>query len=87
ALGKDDADGSKTIDMLEEKQQILQSLGIRANTWLQGVTAFHKYYSVAAGSEVSLIHFHQSRIKSGVDFKHLHKWIRGVHSARLLYGT
>ncbi len=87
ALGQDDADGSKTIDMLEEKQQILQSLGIRANTWLQGVTAFHKYYSVAAGSEVSLIHFHQSRIKSGVDFKHLHKWIRGVHSARLLYGT
>ena len=79
--------GGDRTEEVRVAQQILQSLGIRANTWLQGVTAFHKYYSVAAGSEVSLIHFHQSRIKSGVDFKHLHKWIRGVHSARLLYGT
>jgi hypothetical protein len=73
--------------LLEQKHQIFQKLGIHAESWLRGATAFHKYYSVAAGSEQSLLHFHRRRIKLGVDLKHPHKWIRGVQSARLLYGT
>ena len=75
------------FDLIEQKHQVFNELGIRAESWLRGVTAFHKYYAIAAGSEQALIQFHQSRIKSGVDLKHPHKWIRGVHSARLLYGT
>lgn len=72
---------------IEQDHPVLAELGIRAESWLRGVTAFQKYYSVAAGSEESLLHFHRNRIKHGVDFKHPQKWIRGVHSARLLYGT
>lgn len=76
-----------SLELIEHKHPVLRSLGIRAESWLRGVTEFHRHYAVAAGSELSLIHFHNSRIKMGVDLKHPHKWIRGVQSARLLYGT
>jgi hypothetical protein len=82
-----DQPDSEHFERVEQKHQVFQELGIRTESWLRGVTAFHKYYSIAAGSEQSLVHFHRSRIKSGVDLKHPHKWIRGVQSARLLYGT
>jgi REP element-mobilizing transposase RayT len=78
---------SNHFDHIEQKHQVFRELGIRAESWLRGVTAFHKCYSVAAGSEQSLVDFQKSRIKSGVDLKHPHKWIRGVQSARRLYGT
>ena len=77
----------ENLRLLEQKHPVFQELGIRAEGWLRGVTAFHKYYSIAAGSERSLLHFHRNRIKLGVDLKHPHKWIRGVKSARLLFGT
>ncbi|NKB35073.1 MAG: transposase [Pseudomonadales bacterium] len=78
---------AKATHILEEKQSVLQSLGIPASTWIRSVKYFHRHYGTAAGAESSLVHFHNSRIKAGVDFKYPHKWIRGVHSARLLYGT
>ncbi|PCJ24385.1 MAG: transposase [SAR86 cluster bacterium] len=71
----------------DEKHKVLHDLGIGAEAWLKSVSAFHRHYSVAAGGELSLIHFHESRIKAGVNFKHPHKWIRGIHASRLLYGT
>jgi hypothetical protein len=77
----------KALHIIEEKQTALQNFGISAEAWLNSVASFHLHYSVAAGSESSLTQFHRNRIKAGVDFKHPHKWIRGVHSARLLYGT
>ena len=87
ALGLAGTERAKAVHVLEEKQTVLQSVGISPNAWLDSVTSFHRHYAVAAGSEVSLLHFHKSRIKAGVDFKHPHKWIRGIHSSRLLYGT
>ena len=63
------------------------SLGIDGEAWMKSVTGFHHHYSVAAGTESALVHFHESRIKSGVSLKHPHKWVRGVHSSRSLYGS
>lgn len=87
ALSLQSAAPDKAIHLLQEKQKILPQIGISAEAWLKSVATFHRHYSVAAGTEESLIHFHTSRIKSGVDFKYPNKWIRGIHSARLLYGT
>lgn len=78
---------SQLADSLDRKNKLLHTLGIPADAWLKSVTSFHQMYSTAAGAEVSLLHFHESRIKAGVDFKHPHKWIRGIQSSRLLYGT
>ena len=72
---------------LDEKNRLLNDLGISAASWLKSVTTFHRHYSVAAGSESALVHFHESRINSGVNLKHPRKWIRGVNSSRLLYGS
>ena len=79
--------GHRITDTLDEKNRLLNELGITAESWLKSVTTFHRHYSVAAGSESALVHFHESRIKSGVSLKHPHKWIRGVNSSRLLYGS
>ena len=87
ALSLEHGETGRAVHLLEEKQDALPKLGIAAEAWLKSVTSFHKHYSVAAGSESALLHFQQSRIKSGVDFKYPNKWIRGVHSARLLYGS
>jgi REP element-mobilizing transposase RayT len=87
ALRLDSVDHGKATRVLEEKQHTLPILGIGPEAWLKGVSSFHKYYSLAAGSESSLIRFHKSRIKNGVDLKFSNKWIRGMHSAKTLYGT
>ena len=77
----------RITNTLEKKNRLLNELGISAESWLKSVTTFHRHYSVAAGSESALIHFHESRIKSGVSLKHPRKWIRGINSSRLLYGS
>jgi putative transposase len=66
---------------------LLQMLGIRSDTWLKSISAFQKHYGLAAGGESALLNFQLSRVRAGVEFKHSDKWVRGVHSARLLYGT
>ena len=87
ALHSGETEPTNLRDSLSTRHKILQDLGISSDAWLKSVSSFHRHYAIAAGSEVSLIHFHESRIKAGVDFKHPHKWIRGVHSSRSLYGT
>jgi len=86
ALHPEEYSAHRITDTLDEKNRLLNELGISAKSWLKSVTTFHRYYSVAAGSESALVHFHESRIKSGVSLKHPRKWIRGVSSSRLLYG-
>jgi len=87
ALHPEEYSVQRITDTLAEKNRLLNELGISAESWLKSVTTFHRHYSVAAGSESALVHFHESRIKSGVSLKHPHKWIRGVNSSRLLYGS
>ena len=87
ALSLVDRKPAKAIHILEEKQSALQSVGIPIQTWINAVSHFHRHYGIAVGAESSLVNFHNSRIKEGVDFKYPHKWIRGIKSARLLYGT
>ncbi len=78
---------ARATHILDEKQSVLQAVGIPAESWIKSVKHFHRHYGPAAGAESSLIDFHNSRIKAGIDYKYPHKWIRGVQSARLLYGT
>ncbi|MDD9888794.1 MAG: transposase [Gammaproteobacteria bacterium] len=80
-------ESARAIHILEEKQSVLQAIGISAESWIKSVTHFHRHYGPAAGAESSLVEFHNSQIRAGIDYKYPHKWIRGVHSARLLYGT
>jgi len=87
ALHPEEYSVQRITDTLAEKNRLLNELGISAESWLKSVTTFHRHYSVAAGSESALIHFHESRIKSGVSLKHPRKWIRGINSSRLLYGS
>ena len=87
ALHPEEYSAHRITDTLDEKNRLLSDLGISAESWLKSVTSFHRHYSVAAGTESSLTHFHESRIKSGVGLKHPHKWIRGVQSSRSLYGS
>jgi hypothetical protein len=87
ALHPEEYSAHRITDTLDEKNRLLNELGISAESWLKSVTTFHRHYSVAAGSESALVHFHESRIKSGMSLKHPHKWIRGVNSSRLLYGS
>ena len=76
----------KALHMVEDKQA-LQDCGIGPEAWLSGIQKFHSHYGIAAGGKDSLISFHQHRMKAGVKFKHRDKWIRGIPSANLLYGT
>ncbi|MED5529260.1 MAG: transposase [Pseudomonadota bacterium] len=78
---------ARAIHLLENKQSALKNIGISSEAWLDSVTTFNKHYSIAAGTEDSLVLFHNSRIEAGASFKHPNKWIRGVHAARLLYGS
>lgn len=77
----------KAVHLLEEKDALLAEIHIAPEAWLKSVASFHRHYAIAAGTEQSLVNFHANRIKAGVDFKHRHKWIRGIRSSRLLYGT
>jgi len=87
ALQPGEYSAHRITDTLDEKNRLLNDLGISAESWLKSVATFHRHYSVAAGTESALVRFHASRIKSGVSLKHPHKWIRGVKSSRLLYGS
>ena len=75
------------IRLLEKNQSVLEGIGIALAAWLDSVNTFHRHYSVAAGSESSLVHFHRNRIKVGDDLKHSYKWIIVVRAAKRLYGT
>tara|TARA_B100000408_G_C10304687_1_gene226193 strand:- start:204 stop:611 length:408 start_codon:yes stop_codon:yes gene_type:complete len=77
------------IRLLEKNQSVLEGIGIESAAWLDSVNTFHRHYSVAAGSESSLVHFHRNRIEVGVgvDLKHSYKWIIVVRAAKRLYGT
>jgi REP element-mobilizing transposase RayT len=86
ALHLEEYSPDRVTDTLGEKNRLLNDLGISAASWIKSVTTFHRHYSVAAGSESSLVLFHESRIKSGVSLKHSRKWIRGVNSSRFFYG-
>jgi REP element-mobilizing transposase RayT len=78
---------TKAKRLLDDHVQTLAKFGVSSDTWLTSVRDFHKHYATAVGSAESLLHYHQSRIKVGVDFKHPHKWIRGINSSKLFYGT
>jgi REP element-mobilizing transposase RayT len=73
--------------LLDDHCKTLTQFGVSSDSWLANVRDFHKHYAIAAGSAASLLRYHQSRIKVGVDFKHPHKWIRGINSSKLFYGT
>lgn len=73
--------------VLDDHRETLNEFGVVSDTWLASVRDFHKHYAVAVGSAESLKQYHQTRIKEGVDFKHPHKWIRGIKSSKLYYGT
>lgn len=73
--------------LLEDHADTLAVFNVSPITWLKSVRDFHKHYGAAAGSQDSLIRFHQSRIEVGADFKHPLKWIRGLSAAKELYGT
>lgn len=87
ALHPEEYNAHRITDTLDEKNRLLNDLGIDGEAWMKSVTGFHHHYSLAAGTESALVHFHESRIKSGVSLKHPHKWVRGVHSSRSLYGS
>ena len=87
ALQPEEFSAHRITDTLDEKNRLLHELGISAESWIECVTSFHRHYSIAAGTESSLTQYHESRIRSGVSLKHPHKWIRGVHSSRSLYGS
>lgn len=77
----------RAAHLLENRQDLLGEMGIDPRSWLESVVAFHRHYATAAGTEESLTHYHGNRIRAGVEYKHRLKWIRGLPSARLLYGT
>lgn len=87
ALGLIKSDKNKAIHMVDDKQSTLDSLNLGAESWLAGVSRFQKFYGVAAGTNESLVNFHNSRIGSGVKLKHPDKWIRGTTPARQFFGT
>jgi hypothetical protein len=65
----------------------LMEFEVSSDTWLTSIRDFNKHYAIAAGSAESLLQYHASRIKIGVDFKHPHKWVRGITSSKLFYGA
>ncbi len=87
AVGLVRTEKNKAVHLLREKRVVLEDLHVGAESWLRSVMDFNKHYALAAGAENSLIQFHRSRVRNGVKFKHADKWIRGLKSAKLLYGT
>ncbi|MFT4861998.1 MAG: REP element-mobilizing transposase RayT [Pseudohongiellaceae bacterium] len=77
----------KAHRLLEKHSDTLAAFNVAPIAWLKTVRNFQKHYGSAAGSQDSLIRFHQSRIEVGADFKHPLKWIRGMGAAKELYGT
>lgn len=87
ALSMGPPESAKASTFLEGHSALLAPFGIAPISWLKTVREFHKYYATAAGSEDALIRFQKNRISNGAEFKHPHKWIRGLNSARELFGT
>ena len=87
ALAMPPSEKEKALAHLRDRPGVLGEIGIVPDSWLDAVRNFDRYYAQAAGSETSLINFHQHRIKFGERFKHPDKWIRGRTSARHLFGS
>ena len=81
------SDKHKFKDLFKRKNSLLMAIGITPEAWIKSIKHFHRYYGNAAGDENALIDFHKSRIKAGAGLKHPDKWVRGIHTSRLLYGT
>lgn len=77
----------KAQRLLEDHADTLAVFNVAPMAWLKSVRDFHKHYGAAAGSQDSLVRFHQSRIQVGAEYKHPNKWIRGLNAAKELYGT
>jgi len=77
----------KAKRLLDGHRKTLMEFEVSSDTWLTSVRDFHKHYAIAAGSPESLLQYHETRIKIGVDFKHPHKWVRGITSSKLFYGA
>lgn len=80
-------DKQRALQIMDEKQSILDNVKVGPESWLESVLNFHRYYGIAAGSEQSLVLFHRSRMKSGVKFKHKDKWIRGTRPAKRMFAA
>ena len=87
AISLGESESFKAERLLEGRADLLALFNVAPGSWLKSVRDFHKHYGSAAGSQNSLIRFHQSRIQVGADFKHPLKWIRGLNAAKQLYGT
>ena len=87
ALSMPPSDKEKALACLRDRPGVLVEIGIFPDSWLDAVRHFNRYYAQAAGSEASLINFHEHRMKSGEKFKHPDKWIRGRIPARHLFGS
>ena len=87
ALSMPPSDKEKALACLRDRPGVLAEIGIAPASWLDAVRHFNRYYAQAAGSEASLINFHEHRMKSGEKFKHPDKWIRGRIPARHLFGS
>ena len=64
ALAMPPSDREKALACLRNRPGVLAEIGIVPDSWLDAVRHFNRYYAQAAGSEASLINFHQHRIKS-----------------------
>jgi len=87
ALAMPPSEKEKALAFLRDRPGVLPEIGIEPDSWLDAVRNFNRYYAQAAGSETSLINFHQHRMKFGEKYKHPDKWIRGRIPARLLFGS
>ena len=80
-------DKQKALSSLRDRPGALAEIRIGPDSWLDAIQNFNRYYAQAAGSEASLISFHQHRMKYGEKFKYPDKWIRGRIPARQLFGN
>ena len=87
ALAMPSSEKEKALAFLRDRPGVLPEIGIVPDSWMDAVRNFNRYYAQAAGSETSLINFHQHRMKFGEKYKHPDKWIRGRIPARLLFGS
>lgn len=57
--------------------RVLDTLAISPEGWLETVTRFHQFFSLAAGSPAVLLSFHRRRVGAR-QVRHDHKWVRGL---------
>ena len=70
ALARPPSEKEKALAFLRDRPGVLPEIGIQPDSWLDAVRNFNRYYAQAAGSEPSLVNFHQHRMKFGEKFKH-----------------